>query len=84
MDHEPEERSKTVAKVEQVEFIVLDRAIHCNGCESRIETVLKKLPGVVKVKADYKTQKVAITLNTDRTPAGEVKQKLELAGYRTG
>jgi copper chaperone CopZ len=67
-----------------MELTVWDNAIHCSGCESRIETILKKLPGLIKVKADQKTQKVSITLDTDRTPAGEVKQKLELAGYRTG
>ncbi|MBI4287457.1 MAG: cation transporter [Chloroflexi bacterium] len=73
-----------MAEVEHVELTVQDKAIHCSGCESRIETVLKKLPGVVKVKADHKTQKVSITLDTSRTLIGEVKQKLEFAGYRTG
>lgn len=72
-----------MAKVEQVELTVQDKAIHCSGCETRIETVLKKLPGVVKVKADHKAQKVSITLDTDRTPIGAVKRKLEFAGYRT-
>ncbi|MBI4340625.1 MAG: heavy-metal-associated domain-containing protein [Chloroflexi bacterium] len=73
-----------MAKVERVDLTVQDKAIHCSGCESRIETVLKKLPGVVKVKADHKTQRVAITLDTDRTSASEMKRRLELAGYRTG
>ncbi|MBI4197745.1 MAG: cation transporter [Chloroflexi bacterium] len=58
--------------------------MHCSGCESRIETVLKKLPGVIKVKADQRTQKVAISLDTDRTPAGEVKQNWSLPGIASG
>ncbi|MBI2917337.1 MAG: cation transporter [Chloroflexi bacterium] len=72
-----------MAKIEQVELMVQDRAMHCAGCESRVETIAKRLPGVVKVKADHKTQKVTITLDIERTPAVEVRQKLELAGYRT-
>jgi copper chaperone CopZ len=71
-----------VAKIEQVGLTVQDNAIHCGGCESRIETVLKKLPGVMKVKADHKTQKVSITLDTDKTLVLEVTKRLEAAGYR--
>lgn len=73
-----------MTKIEQLELTVLDNAIHCSGCESRIETVLKKVPGVVKVKADHKTQKVSLTLDIEKTPPDNVKQKLEFAGYRIG
>lgn len=57
-----------MAKIEQLELAVMDKAIHCSGCESRIETVLKKLPGVVKAKANHKTQKVSLALDIDKTP----------------
>jgi copper chaperone CopZ len=77
----PEEGSKTMAKVEHVELAVQDKAIHCNGCESRIETVLKKLPG--KVKADHKTQKVTITLDPEKAPIGQIRAKPEELGYKT-
>jgi copper chaperone CopZ len=67
-----------------MELTVQDRAIHCSGCESRIELVLKRLPGVMKVKADHRSQKVSLALDADKTPLDEVKRKLETAGYRTG
>ncbi|MBI2936208.1 MAG: heavy-metal-associated domain-containing protein [Chloroflexi bacterium] len=73
-----------MANVEHVELTVQGKAIHCSGCESRIETVLKKLPGVVKAKADHNTQRIVLTLDVEKTPVDEVKQKLEFAGYRTG
>jgi len=73
-----------VTNIEQVELTVRDKGIHCSGCEARIESVLGKVPGVLRVKADHATQKVNVTLDTDRTPADEVKQRLELVGYRTG
>lgn len=62
-----------MAKIEQVGLTVQDNVIHCGGCESRIETVLKKLPGVMKV---------SITLDTDKTLVLEVTKRLEAAGYR--
>jgi copper chaperone CopZ len=73
----------TMAKVEQVELTVLEKAIHCGGCESRIQGILGRLPGVAKVKADHKTQKVSLTLDVEKVPLEEVRMKLETAGYRT-
>ncbi|MDA1347288.1 MAG: heavy metal-associated domain-containing protein [Chloroflexi bacterium] len=73
-----------MAKIEQLELMVEDKAIHCSGCESRIEQVLKRLPGVVKAKADHGTQRVSLTLDVEKTPLDDMKQKLEFAGYRTG
>ena len=73
-----------MAKIEQVELQVEDNAIHCSGCESRIEQILKRLPGVARVNADHHNQKVGLALDTAKTPLDEVKQKLEFAGYPTG
>lgn len=70
-------------KVEQLGLTVLERAIHCSGCEGRIQGILGRLPGVLKVKADYKTQKVSLTLDVEKAPLEEVRRKLEIAGYRT-
>jgi copper chaperone CopZ len=70
-----------MAKVEQLELAVEGNAIHCAGCENRIETVLGKLPGVMKVKADYQAQHVNIMMDTEKTTLDQVKQKLEVAGY---
>ena len=46
--------------------------------------MLGRLPGVIKVKADHKTQLVSLTLDTDELPLDDVKQQLELAGFLTG
>jgi copper chaperone CopZ len=71
-----------MAKIEQLELTVQDKAIHCGGCESRIQNVLGKLPGVIKAKADHQTQQVSLALDTDKTTVDEVKEKLAAAGYR--
>ena len=65
------------------EIQVLDRGIHCAGCEVRIQKVIGRLPGVIEVKADHKTQKVRATLHPDKISVAEVIAKLEDLGYRT-
>ena len=72
-----------MANIEKLELTIKDDAIHCEGCEGRIQTVLGKLPGVMKVAADHKTQQVSLTIDTTKTPLEEVKDKLEFAGYHT-
>jgi copper chaperone CopZ len=68
-------------KVEQLELTVLEKAIHCSGCESRIQGALGKLPGVAKVKASHKTQKVTLALDHQKTSLRDVLAKLEFLGY---
>lgn len=70
-----------MAQEETVELSVLDKAIHCSGCESRIQGALRKLPGVQKVKASHKTQKIVLTLDQETTPLGVVLANLEFLGY---
>ncbi len=48
-----------MATVEPIELGVRDEAIHCSGCESRIQRALDRLPGVSQVRADQQTQKVS-------------------------
>lgn len=69
--------------VAQIDLTVRDNAIHCDGCESRIETVLKQQPGVLRVQADHTTQIVALTLDVDRTSLDEIRARLERAGFPT-
>lgn len=71
-----------MTKIEQMELAVSDNAIHCSGCEDRIHTVLSRVSGVLKVKADHNTQRVSVTVDSDRASIETVKQRLEAAGYR--
>lgn len=70
-------------KVDQIQLMVQDNAIHCVGCENRIETVLRKLSGVLRVKADHETQVISLALDPDKSSIAEVRQRLEIAGYET-
>ena len=65
-----------------IELSILDGGIHCGGCESRIESAVRGLPGVLQVKADRQTQKVRVTLHSQETGTAEVVRKLEFLGYQ--
>lgn len=70
-----------MAEVETLDLTVEGNAIHCSGCESRIEGTLRKLPGVHRVKASHRTQKVVVALDQGKTPLRDVLAKLEFMGY---
>lgn len=72
-----------MAQVETIEMQVLDKGIHCSGCEARIQSVLAKVPGVQQVKADHKTQLVRLTLEPETVSVEGVREKLEDMGYET-
>jgi len=72
-----------MTQIETYELQVLNKAIHCSGCEARIQSVLARMLGVQEVKADHKTQKVHFTLDSGSVFIQEVKDKLEDLGYDT-
>jgi copper chaperone CopZ len=73
----------SMAREETLELTALSNAIHCSGCESRIEGALRKLPGVGRVKASHKTQKITLTLDEEKTPLPQVLARLEFLGFTT-
>ena len=70
-----------MAKLEPYAIQVLDKGIHCQGCETRIQSVLARIPGVKEVKASRKTQMVELALDHEVVSVQEVKEKLEDLGY---
>ena len=72
-----------MASIETHEITVLDKAIHCAGCEARIQSVLVRMPGVQVAKASHKTQKVDLTIDSSSVSIQEVKGRLEDLGYNT-
>ena len=72
-----------MAEVEDHEIQVLDKGIHCVGCEARIQNVLSKLPGIQEVKANYKTQNVLLKLDPQKLTVQTVQEKLDELGYST-
>jgi copper chaperone CopZ len=55
--------------------------MHCAGCERSITFSLSQLPGVEKVKADWKNQAIQIELSSDEVNLEKIKSELDWIGY---
>lgn len=67
--------------MERVTFEVEGSKIHCEGCEQRIGSALRQLPGVMNVQASATTQRVDIQLDPARTSPDAVASKLAAIGF---
>ncbi len=57
--------------------------IHCAGCEQRIGTALRRLPGIVQVQASAQTQQVQVHVDPAQVSREQVQAKLGQLGYET-
>ncbi len=55
--------------------------MHCGGCANRIESALKQLEGVRRVKADFMAQKVEISFDRGKVDEDAVRSLIEKTGY---
>lgn len=62
--------------------VVGEEKIHCAGCETRIASALRRLPGVEEVQASAETQRVNVTIDSARTSEDEVRARLAQLGYQ--
>lgn len=66
---------------ERLELEILDRGIHCSGCEQRIRGSLARLRGVRSVEASQRTQKVSVVVDAGALTTKDVASALERLGY---
>jgi copper chaperone len=63
--------------------VVGDQKIVCEGCEQRIEGLLKALQGVGKVRAHARSQRIEVLLDTAVLEPSAIAESLSKAGYQT-
>ena len=56
--------------------------IVCDGCEKRIEKLLKGVQGVDTVHASMKNQRIAVLFDGTRLNAAVIEERLTRAGYQ--
>lgn len=61
--------------------VIGDQKIVCEGCEERIEKVLKAVPGVDKVRARARNQRIEVLLDTAVVEPTALVERLSQAGY---
>ena len=62
--------------------VVGPQQIVCEGCQERVESALKTLNGVKKVRASSRNQRVEVLLDTALVKPAAVVQKLGAAGFQ--
>jgi len=63
--------------------VIGDSKMKCEGCEKRVEHVLKALPGVGKVHAQSQNQRIDVLFDTGVLDAAAIAERLGKAGFQT-
>ncbi len=63
--------------------VVGDQRIVCEGCEQRIEGLLKAMQGVGKVRARARNQRIEVLFDASVLEATAIAERLSEAGYET-
>lgn len=53
----------------------------CNSCENRVERAIKKLDGIISVKASYSEEQVIVEYDTESCHISKIKESIQNAGY---
>ncbi|MBX9584547.1 MAG: cation transporter [Gemmataceae bacterium] len=60
-----------------------DQRLVCEGCEQRVERLLKALPGVGKVRAQAHNQQIQVLFDSAVVDAAAIAERIGKAGYQT-
>lgn len=63
--------------------VIGDQRLVCEGCEQRVESLLKALPGVQKVRAQAHKQRIDVLFDASVQEATAIAERLCTAGYQT-
>ena len=63
--------------------VVGEQQLHCEGCEQRVERMLKALPGVERVRAQARKQRIEVLYDASKQEASAIAEHLGTAGYQT-
>jgi copper chaperone len=63
--------------------VVGNQQIACEGCEQRIERMLKALPGVERVRAQARKQRIEVLYDAAMQETSAMAAPLREAGYET-
>lgn len=63
--------------------VIGEQRLHCEGCEQRIERLLKALQGVAQVRAQARNQSIDLLFDTAVLDANAITSCLGDAGYAT-
>ena len=63
--------------------VIGDQRLVCEGCEQRVEHVLKALQGVGQVRANAHNQRIEVLFDAAMLDANAIAERVGKAGYQT-
>ncbi len=64
------------------EVTITIKGMTCSGCEFNVESAIKKLNGIIKVKADHKKEKALVLFKEGQIKIDEIMQMINKTGYK--
>lgn len=61
--------------------VIQTPSVQCSMCKTKIESYLKREPGIQAVNVDYKKKTTTVTFLTDRNNIEQIKTAIANAGY---
>ncbi|WP_457557536.1 heavy-metal-associated domain-containing protein [Candidatus Harpocratesius sp.] len=68
-------------KLKEIEISILNKAIHCEGCELRIIKEIGKKRGIKSVIPNHKNQKIKLSFDEEKIKQEKIVKSLEKMGY---
>ncbi len=69
-------------KEEISEVTIPVEGMTCSGCEFNIENAVKKLDGIIMVKADYKKGEVILKFEKGKVNINDMVEAINKSGYK--
>jgi len=63
--------------------VIGEQRLFCDGCERRVESLLKALQGVRQVRAQARNQRIEVLFDAAALQADTIAEGLAKAGYET-
>ena len=63
--------------------VIGEHQMACDGCEQRVQNALKTLPGVGKVRANARNQRIDVLFDEAMVDTATVAERLGKVGYET-
>ncbi len=63
--------------------VIGDQRLACQGCEERVEALLRAVQGVKQVRARARNQRIDVMFDTAALQVSTIAEQLNTAGYET-
>ncbi len=63
--------------------VIGEQRLFCEGCEERVDSLLKAVEGVREVRAQARNQRIEVLFDTAALELTTIAERLSRAGYQT-